>query len=232
MPRFVSLFVRGLLVALCALGALTPLICQAEDTSVQTLLSAFNKSQTQARYWQYGWTGFYTASLGYNIYQANEADSQNNRYDARVSAVTSALGLAGLWYNPLLYSPARQALEAIKRNPHLSQSEKDAKSLPLLIEVANDEASRQSWKARIAPFIVNLAAGLVIGVGDHRPGAGALQFGLGMAVSELRIRTQPTQVTDAWEPSQSVSLDLGGTRQTLHYAWMVNGHGLAFAMIF
>ncbi len=225
-------WMRDLLVVASALSALLSLPCRAQDSVADTLWPAFQKSQSQARVWQYGWTGFYAGSLSYDLYQSDHADAHKDRYDARVSAATSALGLAGLWLDPLLYSPARQALEKIHADPHLTRQEKAEKSVPLLIQVADEEASRQGWKRRIAPFIVNLAAGLVIGIGDQRPGNGALQFGLGMAVSELQIRTQPTQVTNAWEPSQTLSLDLGGTRQTFHYTWLFSPQGLAFAMVF
>lgn len=232
MPRPAVRLLRDLLVVASLSLSLLSLPCRAQDGVARTLWPAFTKSQRQARLWQYGWTGFYGGTLSYDLYRSDHASAHKDRYDARVGMATSVLGLVGLWREPLPYSPAREALLKLQTDRHLSRAERARRSLPLLIQVANQEAARQSWTRRIAPFVVNLAAGLAIGVGDHRPGDGALQFGLGMAVAELQIRTQPTQVMDAWQSSQSFSVNLDDSRAIFHYRWLFSPRGLTFAMVF
>ena len=232
MPRPTPGPVATMIMVVTLLTVLIPLPARARDGAAGALWPAFRKSQRQALLWQYGWTGFYGGTLSYDLYQSGHANAHKDRYDARVGMATSFLGLVGLWREPLPYSRAREALVKLENDSHLSRSERARRSLPLLIQVADQEAARQSWTRRIAPFVVNLAAGLAIGIGDHRPGDGALQFGLGMAVAELEIRTQPTQVMDAWPSSESFSVDLGDRRAVFHYRWLAGPRGLTFAMNF
>ena len=54
---------------------------------------------------------------------------------------------------------------------------------------------------------------------NRRPDDGALNFATGMLVSELQLRTQPTQAGHALSRFQPARLSLGGMHLDYQYAW-------------
>ena len=53
----------------------------------------FERGARQANVWEWGWTGIYGASLVVDAYQASEASDRDDRFDARIGVVKSALAL-------------------------------------------------------------------------------------------------------------------------------------------
>ncbi|PWV75321.1 hypothetical protein, partial [Halomonas sp. A11-A] len=180
------------LAAACLAGLLLPLpaLAQGPDAEWQAYEAALNDGARQAGYWQAGWTTIYAGSLALNTWQASEASSRDDRYDARVGVVKSALALGGMF---------------LDRQPHPAASRELAAGEPgdidgaraLLEAVAAEEQRRRSWEARLGSLAVNTAAGLLIAVGDGRERDGAINFATGMLVSELQLQTQPRQATAA-----------------------------------
>ena len=56
----------------------------------------FESGAQHAQWWDAGWTGIYAASLAFDAYQASEANDPDDRFDARVGVVKSALALGGM----------------------------------------------------------------------------------------------------------------------------------------
>ena len=56
----------------------------------------FEDGARHAHVWQWGWTGIYGTSLAVNAYQSSEANDPDDRFDARVGVVKSALALGGM----------------------------------------------------------------------------------------------------------------------------------------
>ena len=54
----------------------------------------FENGARQAQWWEAGWSGIYAASLVVDAYQSSEASSRDDRFDARIGVVKSALALA------------------------------------------------------------------------------------------------------------------------------------------
>ena len=57
----------------------------------------FEDGARHANVWQWGWTGIYGTSLAVNAYQSSEASDDDDRFDARVGVVKSALALGGMF---------------------------------------------------------------------------------------------------------------------------------------
>ena len=87
--RVVALGVLGLFAA--------PALAQPApaESEWNAYLDALENGAHQATLWRYGWGGVYAASLADNAYQASEADSADDRFDARVGGIKSAPALFG-----------------------------------------------------------------------------------------------------------------------------------------
>lgn len=184
------------------------------------LANALKESERKNNIWFAGWTAFYSTSIALNGYLASEADEDEDRYDARVSAITSSLGLAGtLWayYGaPLDYAGAKSQLV---NNGNLEPAG----------TIAERQQYIQSWQNRVPGLIVNTLAGLAIGVSDDRPRDGALRFAVGMLVNEARIRTRPTHVRDQMQGWESASIRLNRhSALRVAYNWHLTGRGVIF----
>lgn len=184
----------------------------------QAVKQALLDSERHRKLWVIGWSAFYGASIVANSYSASEADDPEDRYDARVSAATSTLGLIGtLWEE--------------HRTPHHYQAAArqitTSGEYDLARAIARRQESAQSWQRRIPALAVNTIAGLVIGIGDDRPDDGAKQFALGMLVNEVKIRTRPTQVSDQMDGWQTVSIPVDQHQPLqLAFDWTLSGTGV------
>ncbi|MEC9482365.1 MAG: hypothetical protein UMU75_03450, partial [Halomonas sp.] len=101
-----------------------------------------------------------------------------------------------------------------------------AQARTLIDDVATEERARRGWPARIDSLVINALGGLVIGLGDDRPRDGAISFATGMLVSEIQLRTLPTQADSALNRFQPARLSLGGVDLDYYYAWTVTPNQL------
>ncbi len=179
---------------------------------------ALARGERQATLWRYGWGSIYTASLASNIYQASEADDQDDRFDGRVGAVKSALALGGVISDPQPHPAAHRRLEALA-----AQGDRQAlgEARELMRATAAEERARHAWRARLDSLVVNTLGGLAIGVGDDRPRDGLVNFATGMLVGELQLWTQPTQAGAALNRFKPATLSLGANRLDYQYAWVL-----------
>ena len=181
----------------------------------QAYSEALNRGATQGEIWRYGWGGIYAVSLGINAYEASEAEDSNDRFDARVGTVKSALALGGTLLDVQPHVPAQGELADLREAGNMTEARE------LMQRVAAEERERRAWQARLDSLIVNTLGGLAIGLGDDRPGDGALSFATGMLVSELQIRTQPTQAGNALNRFQPARMTLGDMSLDYQYAWVM-----------
>lgn len=219
MPR------RCLLPFVCAAMMLlaSPLaLAQQPTQEYQAYEDALARGERQANLWQYGWAGVYATSLAFNGYQASEADDRDDRYDARVGVVKSALALAGTLMD-------RQPHPAAYRE--LRQGDGDIESARRLLQaVAEEERQRRSLEARLGSLAVNAASGLLIGVGDGRGRDGAINFATGMLISELQLQTQPRQASLAINRFKPARVSLGDMHLEGEYALLVAPNQVGVAL--
>ncbi|RMF16086.1 MAG: hypothetical protein D6758_08590 [Gammaproteobacteria bacterium] len=185
---------------LAALLCLTPLahaqtVSKEEaGRSLKAIQAAFEDAERKEKIWRWSWAGFYAASMAGNLAYAEYTDSHDGRYDAHVSATTSALGLIGMILEPSIYKDNLRSVTLKARRPKASNLKK---AEGMLIESGRTEALYASTH-RKKGLAVSFAAGLVIALDDGRPEDGAIQFVTGALVNELKLRTHPHTLTRFW----------------------------------
>ncbi|MGQ7262451.1 hypothetical protein [Vreelandella sp. V005] len=162
----------------------------------------FEDGARHANIWQWGWTGIYGTSLAVNAYQSSEASDEDDRFDARVGVVKSALALGGMFMDRQPHPAALAEYERLKASGDLSGVQ------ALGLQLAQAEHERRGWGARVGSLVVNGVAGAVIAA-DGRESDGAINFATGMLVNELQIWTQPNQASSAINRFQPANLSLG-----------------------
>ncbi|SDM91599.1 hypothetical protein SAMN05192555_1277 [Franzmannia pantelleriensis] len=185
---------------------------------------ALARGERHANLWQASWVGIYGASLGLNAYQASEASDRDDRYDARVGVVKSALALGGMFLNRQPHPEAYRNFRALEEGDDLDRAR------ALIRETAADEQQRRSFEARLGSLAVNTASGLLIGVGDGRGRDGAINFATGMLISELQLQTQPRQAGHALNRFQPAQASLGELRFDYEYALLASPEQLGVAI--
>tara|TARA_R110002012_G_scaffold79146_3_gene201615 strand:+ start:8862 stop:9545 length:684 start_codon:yes stop_codon:yes gene_type:complete len=175
----------------------------------------FEEGARHANLWQWGWTGIYGTSLAVNAYQSSEASDSDDRFDARVGVVKSALALGGMLMDRQPHPAALAEYERLKASGELSGVQ------ALGLELAQAERERRGWGARVNSLVVNGIAGAVIAA-DGRESDGAINFATGMLVNELQIWTQPNEASSAVNRFQPANLTLGSMTIPGEYALMVS----------
>ncbi len=156
-------------------------------TFIETRL---NKQQPGAKYWQYGWTGFYSLSSAGQVIAALGSNDNDDQLIYGVGAVKAAGGLAQLLLKPL---PAARSGDGFRALPATNREErlhKLARGEALLSSNALRAGERYTWRRHAIGIAGNLLGGVVIATfGD---GSDALVSTLvGLAVSEATIWTEP-----------------------------------------
>ncbi|QOR37297.1 hypothetical protein HNO52_01325 [Billgrantia diversa] len=206
------------LVLLLPLSALA----QQPMPEYQAYEDALARGERQANVWQYGWAGVYATSLAFNGYQSSEADDRDDRYDARVGVVKSALALAGTLMDDQPHPAAYRELREGDGNIESARR--------LLHAVAEEERQRRSLRARLGSLAINAASGLLIGVGDGRGRDGAINFATGMLISELQLQTQPRQASVAINRFKPARVSLGDIHLEGEYALLVAPNQVGVAL--
>jgi hypothetical protein len=150
------------------------------QTRSRWLHSTLRTESRRADVWTWGWVGAGVAGTGVNVALGATGD-----YDARVDRFGAAAGTLAMTGSTLV-----QPL----RVPNDGDGETCAdvhRREKVLLAVAEDELRGQSWFAHLLPLAGSLAGGLVLGAGYGHWTGGALNAAIGIAVSELKILTQP-----------------------------------------
>ena len=197
---------------------------QSSTQEWQGYADALARGERQANIWQAGWTGIYGASLAINAYQASEASDRDDRYDARVGVVKSALALGGMFLDRQPHPAAHRDFRALDQGDDLDRAR------ALIRETSADERQRRSVEARLGSLAVNTASGLLISVGDGRGRDGAINFATGMLISELQLQTQPRQAGRALNRFQPAQASLGELRFDYEYALLASPEQLGVAI--
>ncbi|WP_447956908.1 hypothetical protein [Vreelandella sp. EE7] len=203
---------------LCALVCAFALPVHAQSTNDWAQYDeVFENGARQANLWQWGWTGVYATSLAVNAYQSSEASDRDDRYDARVGAVKSALALGGMLTDRQPHPAALERYERLKASGELSGVQ------ALGLELAQAERARRGLGARVSSLVVNgLAAGVI--AADGRGDDAAINFASGMLVNELQIWTQPSQASSAINRFQPAQVSLGPITLKGEYALTLAPH--------
>ncbi len=211
-------------------GGVPERISQLSDDEVNRRL-AFLEDRLDARrdyawYWWHGWVAVYSAGVVVESYEASVHSSPAHRADNIAGAVKAAGGTIVLLIRPLQAQNGADAVRALPdttpadRRRRLAVAEEQLRS--------NAEASnrRYWWVRHAANVAVNSAAALIVWKGYGDASRGWRSAGIGMAVGETMIWSQPWQPADDWEDYQR-RFDRGAGQQvSWHIAPTIGGVAL------
>ncbi len=154
---------------------------------IETRLGKLNPN---ARYWQHGWTGFYTATaIGQPVLAVNE-DDNDGETNYIVGTVKSVGGLAQMLIKPL---PAVTSYKRFKSIPSQTRAERIHKleqGEAMMRENSERALQRYGWKRHIMGIGANLLGGVMIAVyGDSSDAVTSTAAGI--AISEAVIWSEP-----------------------------------------
>lgn len=102
-----------------------------------------------ARYWQYGWTGFYAASAAAQGLLAVDTDDNDDEVNYIVGAVKSSGALAQMLIRPLPAVESSARLQAMPSESREERIRKLERGEALLRENAARAAGRSGWKRHL-----------------------------------------------------------------------------------
>jgi hypothetical protein len=147
--------------------------------------AALRAEAGRARTWRYVWAGV-NGGLTVGAFVALPLDDREARPDWIVSGVGSGITVLACWFFPLRVESAVDELDA------LPLAER-ARQLPRLYrESADDEQSRVTWPWHVANVGLSALGGGIIAFGYDHYLSGAITAGVGAALGEAQLFTQPT----------------------------------------
>lgn len=180
---------------LCAAGAWAAPPSQRDE-------AALRAEASRARTWRYAWAGV-NGGLTVGAFVALPLDDREARPDWIVSGVGSGVTVLACWFFPLRVESAVDELDAL---PFAER----ARQLPRLYrESAEDEQSRVSWPWHVANLGLSALGGGIIAFGYDHYLSGAITAGVGAALGEVQLFTQPTGLSLGHAASFSLLPRLG-----------------------
>lgn len=170
-----------------------PLIADEGDPDVEERLRFLEErialEARGARTWESLWSIVDIGAAGFGVYQLSQHQSNAQVASGHVGITKAATGLVFLTVLPLNATRGARALVA-RGNQDIDRLGRLALAERVLYRNAIDAETRYTWRPHVIGAIINLAGGLIIGaLGDWK--AGARSAGVGLAITELQIWTQP-----------------------------------------
>jgi len=154
---------------------------------IETRLGKLNPN---ARYWQHGWTGFYTATaIGQPILAVNE-DDNDGETNYIVGTVKSVGGLALMLLKPLPAVKSYDRFQSIPAQTRAERMHKLEQGEAMMRENSERALQRYGWKRHLMGIGANLLGGAMIAAyGDSSDAV--TSTAVGIAVSEAVIWSEP-----------------------------------------
>jgi hypothetical protein len=209
----------------------TPELAATARERAHAIQAALQTEAHRARVWTWGWGigyGALTAGQGVPAFVVHD---HGLRADLAVGAVTSGIGLASVVLMPPEVLADAQLLSARLQADGEGGNACDELALAerLLASAADDQRFGSGPVMHLLNAGLNVAAGLVLGLGFGRWSSGAVTAASGLLVGEVQILTLPTALIDsplgaaASPPAEHAML----------VPWAGSGRaGLTFALMF
>jgi hypothetical protein len=157
---------------------------------VSFLIERFEAGQTNAKIWQYGFTGGWGLGVVIGTTLAATANGKDERVNGIVTAVKAAIGTTRLALTPL---PGRLGAAPILELPDASREDKLARlraGEEHLLRIDERARERKHWLPHVGNVAINLAGGgVILGLGDATDAA--ISTAVGIAAGEIMIWTMP-----------------------------------------
>jgi hypothetical protein len=204
LPRVALITARAVIVAATFAGSATArdVDCGAVpdvDARYRRILTVFERGQSAAKVWWFGWTGGYAAATVAQGVLAGVTSDRGTRIDSVVGATESAIGvIAMLVAVPRTPMWASNELLRMDDDTPCARLRRLRRAEALLEKSADEEAQARSWYTQLIGGAINLAAPVVLWVGYQRYASGWYTLAPGLAAQEGQILTQPTAALAAW----------------------------------
>jgi hypothetical protein len=180
--------VRWLALAAVVLCASTVRAESCEDDA--ELQSAIDNELQGLRIWSISWGTIYGAATIAQFGAAAAVQNPSQRIDFTVGAISAGVGTLSFYLLPLRFIVPLTG-------PHRCEK---------LAHVAKEEGIGKSWVGSVGNVAVNAIVTLILGAGFHHWQTALISGGVGIAVGELNLLTQPTNLLRLYEHHQDIEL--------------------------
>lgn len=192
------------------MSALLPIVLIATSTAssdhhLQARLAFLDESlegpKVHARVWWWGWLSVYSAAAVVQgtriaLVDAEDEDAGAQRADLAMSMIKAIGGVVATLSLPLNAMDGAEVMRRIEGDGPEVDRLRVAAGEAALAENARESRRSLWWLRHTILLAVNLAHGMIMWLGYDDLRRGAISAGLGIAVGELAIWTQP------WQPRQ------------------------------
>jgi hypothetical protein len=168
------------LILIAAVAFALPFPVRADQSEAERIEVELEHQERAFQGWRWAWVGIYTALTVGNLVAASYTE-RKDRIDLYVGAASSAVAIPPLF----IFTQPRLGEPPCALESRLACAEQKR------FDVAMFQREARGWVPHVATFVVNAAAGAVLGFGYGRWRSAALTFGIGMAIGEVQIFTQP-----------------------------------------
>lgn len=207
-----------------ALAAVDP------EVRLQFLARTFDREIADVDLWSWTWGSIYVAAGGAQAVASFVLRDRGVRIDLRVGAISAGIGALALYGLPLQVTlPLRDARR--------DWSDPDRCRLLLEAEATLETvASRQrvssSWIPHVGNVLFNAGLVLILGWGYRRWTSAAYSAGIGTAVGEFNVLTQPHRLPGALDRYRTARLDEANATPSWQMALAGGGAGLTWELSF
>lgn len=172
--------------------------CRADrEERLARLATAFDEEVKGLHIWSWSWGSIYAAAAVTQAGLAIGLKEQAARLDLGVGSITAAIGSASLFLLPLRFTRPLTQLRSRWSDPYRCGLLAEAEAT--LERVAKEEGTGKSWVGHAGNIAFNVGLLLVLGLGFGHWRQGLISAGIGAAVGELNLLTQPTNLHRARE---------------------------------
>ena len=189
------MFRTAVVASLLVASAAQPSFGQSSPQETQ-LDQTLTEARDSAQLWHWTWVALFSGGLvAQGVIAAAVDDDWEARRTTGLVAIPPVVGLTLHFINQLEALDLDDDLAAL--GPQLTASERLVAKRGLLQAYAKSEQLQRNWFAHVGPIFLNAAiAGLVWWTADD-PVRAAIQFGVGLTLSEARVWTSPRVATNA-----------------------------------
>jgi hypothetical protein len=200
--------------AACPAPEAAPLGSIDAETRLRFLARVFEREVRDLDIWSWSWGTTYVAAAAAQGSIAAVTRDHGLRIDLTVGAVSAGVGALTLYGLPLQVTlPLRAAprpANAMRAPPNVPDPELCralAEAETTLFGAASRERLSSGWLAHAGNVLFNAGLVVVLGVGFRRWASAALSAGIGTAVGEANVLTQPHHLPDVSDRYRAGHLD-------------------------
>jgi len=218
-------------------GADPALAARDADERLDFIRERLAGEASRGRIWNDAWSISYGLLTATQLVLVPVFEDTGTRADLYVGAGSSAVGLLALVILPLevMSDSSELGRQLSEQGDQPDRCAVLERAESLLQSAAESEQLGVSFWMHAASALVNIGAGLILGLGFDRWESGAINAAAGIAIGELMILTQPSRLPGELQRYRSGEFESGG-EQTVSWALLPgfsrSGGGLSFVLSF